>query len=230
MRKLILLAGLFTLLSISLEAQKLGFIGGPSMNHGYIRTENADASYKPILGVGFHVGGLFEMDITNRWGFDAAVMYDMRNTAFQTNYNESDTSNHFSRQLFYLNVPLHIYVNVPIQNKYVLSFFVGPSISIGLHGNDAAWLMTDSRKPLTSFSTDMFDKDEGRVLRFEIAAEIGMAFKYREFQARIAYQYGLNNTNANGYQFTMPITYNTKNSYRQGSLRLSFAYLFDLSR
>lgn len=215
---------------VGIQAQKLGFIGGPSLTHGNIWSENTNTEYLPIPGAGFHVGGLFEWDITNRWGFDAAILYDMRSSSFEMNYYNSDTTTLFSRQLFYFNVPVHLYVNIPIKNKYVVSFFAGPSLGIGLHGEDAAWMMIDNKKPVTSQDSEMFEKDKGRVVRFEIAAEIGMAFKYKAYQARIAYQYGINNSTKNGYQYTMPISSTTKNYYTQGSLKLSFAYLFDLRK
>ncbi len=218
------------LIALGVQSQKLGFIGGPSMNYGLIWSENSDASYKPLPGPGFHAGGLFEWDITNRWGWDAALMYDMRSSNFNMNYAQSDTTTFFSRQLFYMNVPVHIYVNVPIRNKYVFSFFIGPSLGVGLHGRDAAWMMLDNKKPVTSQDEEMYDKDNGRVTRWDIAAEVGMAFKYKAYQVRLAYQHSLNNSTKNGYQYTMPFSKSVDNFYTQGSLRLSFAYLFDLSK
>ena len=169
----------------SVAAQKLGFIGGPSMSHSTMWCEDEGAGFKPIPGAGFHVGALFEWDITNRWGWDAAVMYEMRSSAFDLSYSGVDTTNYFNRQLFYLNVPVHVY--------------------------------------------DLFGK-EGRIVRCEIAAEIGMAFKYRNFQGRLSYQYGINNLTKDNYLYTLPMTSGTKTYLTQGTLKLSFAYLFDLRK
>lgn len=213
----------------SVAAQKLGFIGGPSMSHSTMWCEDEGAGFKPIPGAGFHVGALFEWDITNRWGWDAAVMYEMRSSAFDLSYSGVDTTNYFNRQLFYLNVPVHVYVNFPIRNRYVISTFVGPVFTCALHGRDIAWENTEMRKPVMYEKEDLFGK-EGRIVRCEIAAEIGMAFKYRNFQGRLSYQYGINNLTKDNYLYTLPMTSGTKTYLTQGTLKLSFAYLFDLRK
>lgn len=228
-KTLLLVIGLLFIVANQAGAQKLGFIGGPSLSHGNIWCSDDIAIIKPMPGAGFHVGGLFEWDITNRWGWDVAAMYEMRSSSFNFSYNR-DTSTYFNRQLFYLNIPAHVYVNFPIQNKYVISAFVGPVFTCGLHGRDIAWEMTDLKKPVTYEKEKMFDKDAGRVVRCEIAAEIGLAFKYKNFQGRASYQYGINNSTKDDYRYTMPLPTGTKTYYTQGTLKLSFAYLFDLRK
>ncbi len=217
--------------SVSASAQKLGFIGGPSMSHSTMWCADEDAGFKPIPGAGFHVGALFEWDITNRWGWDAAATYEMRSSAFNLSYAGVDTSTYFNRQLFYLNVPVHVYVNFPVQNKYVISAFIGPVFTCALHGRDIAWQNTDMRRPVMyeNEAEGLFGKD-GRIVRCEIAAEVGMAFKYRNFQGRLSYQYSLNNATRNDYLYTLPMSSGTNTYLTQGTLKLSFAYLFDLRK
>jgi hypothetical protein len=181
MKKTLFIVAAVLLSTVSVSAQKLGFIGGPSLTHGNISCEDNQAVFAPIPGPGFHVGGLFEWDITNRWGWDAAAMYEMRSSSFNLSYI-SDTSTFMNRQLFYLNIPVHIYVNFPIQNKYVISTFIGPVFSCGLHGRDIAWMNIETRRPVMFEDKEVFNKDNGRVVRCEIAAEIGVAFKYKGFQ------------------------------------------------
>ena len=55
-------------LSIKVSAQKLGFIGGPSMSYGIVTQVDKSATFTMLPGGGMHAGMLFEMDVTNRWG------------------------------------------------------------------------------------------------------------------------------------------------------------------
>ena len=104
-------------LCIDLKAQKLGFVGGPSMSYGTIYTNDELASFTMIPGGGMHVGLLFEMDVTNRWGFDCAAMYELRTMRWGVNYNNDSITNGFKRQVGYFNIPFHFYVNFPIKSE-----------------------------------------------------------------------------------------------------------------
>ena len=229
---------IFCRFCIDLSAQKLGFIGGPSMSYGMVTQVDKSAAFTMIPGEGLHVGMLFEMDVTNRWGFDAAVMYELRTMRWDVGYvNDStgiDVSNRFKRQLGYLNVPFHFYVNIPIQNQYVLSLFGGPVFACGLHGEDWAWenysenVPAGVHKPITYEKENIFGKD-GRLVRCEIAAEVGLALKWKGLQGRVSYQHGLNNDNFNKYAFTLPFG-NSKAYFTQGTVKLSVAYVFDLRK
>lgn len=221
-------------LCTELKAQKLGFIGGPSMSYGTITMLDKSASVTMIPGGGLHVGMLFEMDVTNRWGFDAAVMYELRTMRWGVGYNNDSISNTFKRQLGYLNVPFHFYVNFPIQNEYVISLFGGPVFTCGLHGEDWAWenytenVPAGVHKPVTYEKKDVFGED-GRIVRCEIAAELGLAFKWKGLQGRLSYQHGINNDNFNKYTFTLPLS-DVKPYFTQGTVKLSVAYVFDLRK
>lgn len=218
-------------LTVAVSAQKLGFIWGPSLNHGTILTSDKKASYNTIPGAGLHAGLLFEMDITNRWGFDVSAMYELRTMRWKLGYEGVDTTTMFKRQIGYLNVPFHFYVNFPVRNDFRLSLFLGPVFTCGLHATDWAWLTTDSRRPVTYAKEKIFDtKDGGRIVRCEVAAEIGLAMKWNNWQGRVSYQYGFNNLTLNDYQYTLPSPTNTINYLTQGTLKLSVAYLFDLRK
>ena len=153
---------------IEVNAQKLGFIGGPSMSYGIVTQGDKSVAFTMIPGGGLHLGMLFEMDVTNRWGFDAAMMYELRTMRWGIGYNNDSISNTFKRQLGYLNVPFHFYVNFPMRNEYVVSLFGGPVFACGLHGEDWAWenytenVPTGVHKPVTNEKKNMFGKD-GRV-------------------------------------------------------------------
>ena len=62
-------------------------------------TNDELAKFTMIPGGGMHLGLLFEMDVTNRWGFDAAVMYELRTMRWGVGYNNDSISNTFKRQL-----------------------------------------------------------------------------------------------------------------------------------
>lgn len=228
-RILVILLCLVSFYCIDIHAQKLGFIGGPSMSYGLVATKDKDATFGIIPNAGCHVGMLFEMDITNRWGFDLAAMYELRSMTWNLGYNNDSISNTFNRMVGYLNVPFHFYVNFPVQNKYVLSLFAGPVFACGLHGEDWAYENTELRKPVTYEKENMFGKKEGRIARCEIAAELGLALKWRGLQGRLSYQHGFNNDNINEYRFTLPMT-DKKPYFTQGTVKLSVAYVFDLRR
>ena len=218
-------------LCIDLKAQKLGFIGGPTMSYGTIYTNDELAKFTMIPGGGMHLGLLFEMDVTNRWGFDCAAMYELRTMRWGVSYNNDSIVNGFKRQVGYFNVPFHMYVNFPINNEYVVSLFGGPVFACGLHGQDWAWVndpTVDYRKPVAYENKDMFGKN-GRLVRCEIAAEVGLAFKWNGLQGRIYYQHTLNNDNRSKYTFTLPMK-NVNPYHTQGTVKLSVAYLFDLRK
>lgn len=232
---------IFCVLSTELKAQKLGFIGGPSMSYGIITTSDKSATFNIIPGGGLHAGMLFEMDITNRWGFDAAIMYEMRTMRWDLGYSNDSVQvpdRLFKRQLGYLNVPFHFYVNFPIHNEYVVSLFGGPVFACGLHGEDWAWekltlgVPEGVHKPITYEKKNMFGSD-GRLVRCEIAAELGLAFKWNGLQGRLSYQHGFNNDNftkeTKKYLFTLPIKQSSP-YFTQGTVKLSVAYVFDLRK
>lgn len=233
-KKLLILVAVLFCGVFSLQAQKLGFIGGPSLNHGTIVSSDKHASFISIPGGGLHVGLLFEMDVTNRWGFEAAAMYELRTMRWNVDYSNdtiSYTNSTFKRQLGYFNVPFHFYVNFPMKNRMVMSLFGGPVFTCGLHGEDWAWENTEMKKPVTYAREKIFDKKEGRIARCEIAAEVGLALKWKNVQGRMSYQYSFNNGTLNNYTYTIPMPAKKPTNYfTQGTLKLSVAYLFDLRK
>lgn len=227
---LLAIVAICAITSTSLSAQKLGFIAGPSLNNGNILTADSKASFLSIPGGGGHAGMMFEYDVNNRWGFDFYVMYELRTMRWNLDYQGVDTTTIFKRQVGYFNVPFHFYVNFPLKNDMRLSLFGGPVFTCGLHGTDWAWLDTDTRRPVTYAQSKIFDKDDGRIVRCEIAAEVGLALKWNNWQGRIGYQYSFNNSTAKSYLYTLPMASKTINYLTQGTLKLSVAYLFDLRK
>lgn len=228
MKRRFVILFLLSLLFLPLSAQKLGFVGGPSLTYGALTCKDDAASLKPLPMAGLHVGMQFEMDVTNRWGFDAQVLYLLR--TYRWNLSYPDVVPHTMERLEgFLDVPLHFYVNFPMkQNHLVLTLFGGPVFTCGVHAHDWAYEQTEYRRPITELTQDIYDKDKGRIVRCYIEAEVGLALKYKNYQGRISYQHSINNGTNNGYLYTLPLS--SAPYLTTGDLRLSFAYLFDLRK
>jgi len=219
---------LLLLATLAASAQKLGFVGGPSLTYGALTVSDPEASLKPIPMAGLHVGMQFEMDVTNRWGFDAQVLYLLR--TYRWNLSYTDVTPHTMDRLEgFFDVPFHFYVNFPMKkNHLVLTLFGGPVFTCGLHAHDWAYEQTELRRPITEKNEDMYDKDRGRIVRCYIEGEVGLALKYKNYQGRLSYQHSFNNGTKNSYLYTLPLA--DSPYLTTGDLRLSFAYLFDLRK
>jgi len=219
---------LLLLTTLAASAQKLGFVGGPSMTYGALTATDAEATLTPIPMAGLHVGMQFEMDVTNRWGFDAQVMYLLRTYRWNLAYPET-TPHRMERLAGFLDVPFHFYVNFPLKkNHMVMTLFGGPVFTCGLHAHDWAYERTELRRPVTEMDELLFDGDKGHIVRCYIEVEAGLALKYKNYQGRISYQHSINNGTNNSYLYTLPLS---KSPYlTTGDLRLSFVYLFDLRK
>lgn len=225
--KKFLISCCLSLVALALSAQRLGPVAGYQLTTPFPMTSRNVLNFNEQVGSGFHVGLLFDWDITNRWGVEASAVYNLRSSSYDLEY-KSDTTTHFSRQLYFLDIPVHAYVNFPMK-KWTLSLFAGPSFNIGLHGKDIAWQNTDMQKPVMLETDDIFG-DDGRLTRFEIAAELGLAAKYKNYEVRASYEVGLNNIAKQDYAWTVGLPSTTTKRFQQGELKLSFAYLFYLGK
>lgn len=233
-RTLLTLFTLFSLINGALQAQKLGFIAGPQLNYGNVISLDKNAIFQALPNAGFHAGMMYEMDFSNRWGFDAAAMYEMRNMCWNMIYTEegNETSNKFHRQIGYLNVPAHLFVYLTNNDKGAFTLFAGPVFTCGLHARDLAYENGGLHKPVTYMDADMFSKDQGgRIMRCEFAFELGFAYKWQKgFQFRASYMHSLNNGTLNNYLYTLPMEYKSPTYFTQGEVKFSFVYLFDLRK
>ena len=85
------------------------------------------------------------------------------------------------------------------------------------------------QKPVALETENMYG-DDGRLKRFEIAAELGLTAKYKNYEVRAGYQMGLNDVTKDNYQWTLDLPVNSKTYFYQGELKVSVAYLFDLGK
>ena len=157
----------------------------------------------------------------------ASEQYPLRSYRFNLHYL-SDTTTIFKRQFFYLDIPVHLYVNL-FAGKTTISIFAGPVLSVGLHGKDIGWEDTPDQKPKFLKTEDLFGKDN-RLTRCEIGADLGVAVKYQGYQVRASYQLGLNNTTKQDYNWSLSLNKDIKKIQHQGVFKLSFAYVWDLRK
>jgi hypothetical protein len=232
MKKIILIS-FFTIFCLSISAQRLGFIGGYQLTSSYaIAGKIADNSinFNPTSGSGFLVGGYFDWNIKNLYGLDAQLLYSMRSTKFDLHYI-SDTTTILKRKTFQLEVPLHFYLNFPLKKGWILSPYIGPALSIGLHGKDIAWENTDFKKPVDLQTSEMYGaKEKGRVNRFELAGQIGLTAKYRNYGIRAGYSVGLTNLTKQTFDWTLSPTKLPQTRLYNGDFSASFIYVFDLRK
>lgn len=225
MKKILALFAILLLVG-NLSAQRLGVQGGYSLSTPSIGTEDNAVNFNPQSGSGFHVGALFDWDMTNRWGFEASVLYNMRTMRFNMEY-QSDTSTIFRREVFYLDIPIHFIVHFPVR-KTRISLFLGPSFNIGLHGKDVAWLDLPTERPV-SLEKEVFG-DEQPLQRFDLSAELGMAVEYKQLQFRASYEVSVLNTAYSDYGYTFSLPTTSVPYFYQGVFKFSVAYMFDLTK
>jgi hypothetical protein len=215
---------------VSLSAQRLGFIGGYQTISTYAVVSGKSVDFNPNIGSGFHAGGYFELDfkkgILKNFGFDAQVLYALRSTKFNLHYF-SDTTTIFERQAFTLEVPVHLYYNWKLNDKFILTPFLGASLNMGLHAKDLAWENTDWKKPVDMQKTEMYSKD-GRINRFELAGDIGFALKYKQYGFRTTYQAGFTNLTNKKFDWTLGLSSQQNKYLFNRELKFSLTYTFDL--
>lgn len=214
-------------------AQRLGGVAGYQLAFGFNSTSDNVVDFNSTPGSGFLVGLLFDWDITNRWGIEAATTYNLRTTHYRLQLAENqgaDTANIFKRQLYFLNIPVHAYVNFPFK-KWTLALYFGPSFNVGLHGKDIAWQDTEWQKPVMLEDEKIYgSRNEGRLYRFEIGGEIGLRAKYRNYSWSVGYHHGFNNLDKSDYNWTLALPSGTKKRVTMGEFSVSFAYMFDLRK
>ncbi len=208
-------------------AQRLGGVASYQLTQSFQTTSDNLVDFNAKPGSGFAVGVWFDWDITRRWGLEVGATYNLRSANYDLHY-QSDTSTIFKRQVYFLNIPVHAYVNFPFK-KWTLALYFGPSFNVGLHGKDIAWENTEIQKPVMLETENIFGED-GRLQRFEIGAEIGLNAKYRNFIWSIGYHQGFNNLVKNDYNWTFDLPTGTKKYVAMGEVKISFGYLFNLGK
>lgn len=211
----------------TISAQRLGMLGGIQMTNTWALAGKCE--FNPHLGLGFTTGAIFDYNFSQRFGFEAGLLYNMRRTTFDIDYNHAETTVHFRRTHFYLDIPLHLYVDFPMKKNVIWAFFAGPSVNVALHGKDIAWENTPQQKPVAMDNENIFGNDK-RTYRLQIAAGIGTAIKYTHFEWRLGYNVSLNNMTVKEFLWFSGMTYAQNKYLRDGNLTFSFAYLFDLKR
>jgi hypothetical protein len=191
MKKLILMAAVAVFGFTNLNAQNVSFgakvgmnistIGGDFGN--YYDYYEGDASDNVKSRVGFHVGGLAEIMINDKFGIQPELLYSSQ--GYKTDYNYGSESEESNVNLSYINMPVMAKF-FPIEN---LSVEAGPQIGFLVSAkNDYTY--TDSDYPEYNESGDVDVKDYFNGIDFSM--NIGVGYKLDMgvfFQAR--YCFGL---------------------------------------
>ncbi|MDR1543274.1 MAG: outer membrane beta-barrel protein [Prevotellaceae bacterium] len=229
MKKLILIF-FITICCSTVYGQRLGFIGGYQLTNSYAIVGGKNVDFNQTAGSGFLVGGYFDWNIKKSYGIDVQVLYTMRTSKFNLHYL-SDTTTIFRRYMFNFEIPLHLYVNIPLKKNWILSPYLGPALAIGLHGQDVAWQnVPDWQKPVDSKKSDLFEKDKGRLNRFELAGQIGLTVKYKNYGLRAGYSLGLTNLTQKNFDWTLSLPAAQNKYLFNGVFSVAFIYAFDLKQ
>lgn len=124
----------------------------------------------------------------------------------------------------YLEVPLNLLVNVPINRGAGLFFNIGPYIAMGVGGKSKVetfdgvtstkWERKIDFANDNPFTSEQDDANYNKLKRFDYGINIGGGFDFNKFLLKLNYGYGLakiNSTESNN-------NINDKNKYRTVSL------------
>lgn len=220
--------------STLVSAQKLGLQGGYAFTNAFvdINLSNSRFSYSSTPASGFTVGPIFSWDFYDHFGADAAIMATLRGANLRLQYNDK-TPIVFSRQNYYVEIPLHAYFRQKISNVE-LQIYLGPSFNIGLDGWDYAFLDNDVQRPLfdTKIDNEKIYGEYGSLKRFEFGVDAGVGAEWKNVQFKLRYQIGVNNISKNrGYPYGIQeIGTGIKEGYRQGVFAFTVGYVFDLMK
>lgn len=226
MKKRLFVAILLFLSVYFVQAQKIGFVAGYTASYNYVDIPDYDIDFNQSLGSGYHFGGMLEWNFTPRWGLDLSLLYEIRNSRYNLSY-VSDTTTRLNRTLQYLDLPVHFFMDFKV-GKILLSPYVGGAICVGLAGKDKAWMDVPTERPVLFLDSDMYDKDDGHVNRWDLKGEAGLAAKYKHWQFRATYSMSLVDTSNDEFKWTLDVLRADDKSFYQGEAKFSICYLFDL--
>ena len=233
MKKFLLIAT-FAILSANIFSQKLelGFIGGYQHTNAYafVGGEINKINFNPKSGPGFNIGGFMLWSFHKNLGMDLQILYSMRSYKFNMLYQEQDTAVIFKRQMFMLELPIHLNYRIKINDEFTIYPTLGASFGVNIHGKDYAYLDTDSRKPIdkATKSDDLFSKSNGRINRFEISPEIGVLIKYKNWGFRPMYSVGVTNLTRSNYGWSFSLPEKQSKYLFNRELKLSILYTFKI--
>ncbi len=227
------LAILSLLLATNIYAQKLeiGFIGGYQHTFPYalVSGDVNKINFNPRSGMGFNVGGYFGWNFYKNFGMDFQLVYAMRSYSFNMRYMDDEITTIFKRQVFNIELPVHLNYKFKVNDQLSVLPLVGVSVNASIHGKDMAYQNTATQKPIyrETSNDELFGK-EGRMYRFEIAPEIGVLFKYKNWGIRPIYSTSLTNITRPSFGWTYSLPSKQTKYLFNHVIKLSAIYTFKL--
>lgn len=225
---------LFVILAVfsySLGHSQVYFQGG--VNFANISKDNSGATQKNNMLTTFNAGLLGRFNISDVIDLETGIILDGRGAKAETYFTNATDDNYVKARFnpFYIKVPLHALVRVPIMNKQNIFVFAGPYAAVGVAGKS-----TITTKIFGSTSTSegniKFNNDDpsttaqegaayNKIKRFDYGADLGAGIDLGKVIIKATYSLGfakINSTQSNN-------TANDKNKYRTLSLSLGIPIL-----
>ena len=184
--KKIMLLFVVTVFSVSITAQnKL------SVNLGYL---NNNITLKTSLGGlqvskeapsnGFVVGAAYDVMFANSLGVSLGLDYALTfgNKSLQI---QGMSANSTTYNIHTLELPIRLLYEYPIEDDISVFAFAGPKLAF-----DLAWKGKETYGSITK-TFDMYDEDV--IYRFNLLLGPGLGARYRNFQIKLGYDWGLLN-------------------------------------
>lgn len=223
MKKLLAALMLTGLYSIA-NAQTFYAQGG--VNLANITSTNSGQTENNNMLTTFNVGFMSRFGLSKIVDLEAGLLLDGRGSKAETYFNGGNDYVKSKFNPLYLEVPLNVVLNVPLQNKTGLFFNAGPYIAIGVGGKSKTdtklGALTSSSESKIKFSNDnpftsqQDDAAYDKLKRFDFGVNLGGGFDFKKLILKANYGYGLakiNSTQSNN-------TVNDKNKYRTVSISL----------
>ncbi len=229
-RAFLAVIALFVTATISAQKLEIGFIGGYQHTFPYalVSGDVDKIDFNPRGGMGFHVGGYFGWNFYGNLGMDFQLLYAMRSYSFNMDYVNDTLTTIFKRQVFNLELPVHLYYRFRVNSRLTVAPVVGVAVAASIHGKDIAYRDIASQKPINKETENdaLFGKKEGRMYRFGLSSEVGAMFNFGNWGIRPLYSVTLTNLTRQGFGWTYALPSGQTKYLFNHVVRLSAIYTF----
>lgn len=143
--------------------------------------------------IGFQVGPVAESSIIKNFDLQYGVMYQ-----YLTHKGPGVISGTNTYTGHFLDVPLRLKANFPVNSEIKLFAFAGPNLSFGLAEKTVNITSIGSSEITTSYNryeTDVDDDDVYDISRFNFQLGVGGGVQYENIQLKVGYDWGINDLN-----------------------------------
>ncbi len=189
-------------------------------NDGHTETNNTLVS--------FNAGFIGRFGLSKSIDLESGLLLTGKGSKAETYFNGGNDYVKSTFNPLYLEVPINVIVNIPMEKSTGLFFNAGPYIAMGIAGksktNSKIGVLSTSSSKTISFSNDnpftsqQDDAAYDKLKRFDFGANIGGGFQFEHLILKVNYGMGfakINSTESNN-------TANDKNKYRTLSFSVGF--------